>query len=92
MIAGVVLKATVFKPDPVPVQVVAVDLGTVEETVTNSRAGTVKARRRATLSPEIGGKVIDLPFREGELVSRGDVLLRIESSSQQAQLSLAERE
>jgi HlyD family secretion protein len=92
VIAGVVLKSTVFKPDPEPVQVVAVDLGTVEETVTNSRAGTVKARRRATLSPEIGGQVIDLPFREGELVSRGDVLLRIESSSQQAQLSLAERE
>ncbi len=92
VILGVVLKVTVFKPDPVPVQVVAVELGMVEETVTNSRAGTVKARRRATLSPEIGGQVIELPFREGEQVRRGDVLLRIESSSQQAQLTLAERE
>ena len=86
------MKATVFKPDPVPVQVVPVEVGMVEETVTNSRAGTVKARRRATLSPEFGGQVIELPFREGEEVRQGDVLLRIESSSQQAQLTLAERE
>jgi HlyD family secretion protein len=92
VILGVILKVTVFKPDPVPVQVVAVEAGTVEETVTNSRAGTVKARRRATLSPEIGGQVIDLPFREGEQVRQGDVLMRIESSSQQAHLKLAERE
>jgi HlyD family secretion protein len=92
VVVGIVLKATVFKPEPVPVQVADVELGIVEETVTNSRAGTVKARRRATLSPEIGGQVIDLPFREGEYVHRGDVLLRIESSSQQARLVLAERE
>lgn len=89
---GIVLKATVFRPEPVPVQVAAVEHGTVEETVTNSRAGTVKARRRAALSPEIGGQVIDLPFREGDSVRRGEVLLRIESSSQQARLVLAERE
>ncbi len=92
VVVGIVLKATVFKPKPVPVQVAVVELGKVEETVTNSRAGTVKARRRATLSPEIGGQVIDLPFREGENVRQGDVLLRIESSSQQARLVLAERE
>ena len=88
----IVLKATVLRPDPVPVRVVEVATGLVEETVTNSRAGTVKARRRATLSPEIGGQVVALPFREGERVHQGDVLLRLEDSSQQARLELAERE
>ena len=41
------LRATLLAPDPVPVRTVEATTGQVEETVTNSRAGTVKARRRA---------------------------------------------
>ena len=55
------LKATVLAPKPVPVLVVDVALGEVEATVTNSRAGTVTARRRAKLSPELGGQVVNGP-------------------------------
>lgn len=46
----------VVVPDPVPVTVYRMARGTVEETMTNSKAGTVKARRRAKISPEIGGR------------------------------------
>jgi HlyD family secretion protein len=87
-----VLKATVLAPDPVPVLVVPVDVGEVEETVTNSRAGTVTARRRAKLSPEIGGQVVELPYREGDRVTAGSVVLRIEDSAQKARLDLALRD
>jgi len=86
------LRATVFAPQPVEVEVVAVDRGAVEETVTNSRAGTVEARRRAKLSPEIGGTVVELPHREGSRVEAGDLLLRLEDSLQRARLEVAERE
>jgi HlyD family secretion protein len=86
----VVLRFTVFAPDPVAVRVVAVQKGLVEETVTNSRAGTVKARRRAKLAPETGGRVVSLPHRRGSRVRRGEVLLRIEDSLQQGQLKVAE--
>jgi len=86
------LKATVLAPDAVPVRVVAVGRGLVEETVTNSRAGTVKARLRAKLSPEIGGRVVSLPFAKGDRVKRGDLLLRVDDSIQRASLQLAERE
>lgn len=88
----VTLRATVFDPEPIAVEVVAVERGTVEETVTNSRAGTVKARRRAKLSPEFGGQVVEIPYREGERVRDGDVMLRMEDSLQRARLALAERE
>jgi HlyD family secretion protein len=87
--AVVLLKLTVFAPAPVPVRVVAVEKGRVEETVTNSRAGTVKARRRAKLAPETGGRVIELPRRRGALVRKGDLLLRVDDALQQAQLRLA---
>lgn len=87
-----ILKSTVLAPKPVPVLVVEVTNGEVEETVTNSRAGTVTARRRAKLSPELGGQVIELPFREGDRVGAGQVVLRLEDSAQQARLELAERD
>ncbi len=87
-----VSRATIFKPDPVPVEVAEVEVGRVEETVTNSRAGSVRARRRAKLSPETGGKVVAIPFREGERVRKGDVVLKIDDRSQRARLELAQRE
>jgi HlyD family secretion protein len=88
----VLLRLTVFAPTVVPVLTVAAEKGRVEETVTNSRAGTVKARRRAKLAPETGGRVLALPHRRGTLVHRGELLLRIEDSLQRAQLNLAEDE
>lgn len=89
---GVLFKFYVLTPDPITVSVVSVERGRVEETVTNSRAGTVKARQRAKLSPEIGGRVVELPYRKGALVHAGDVLLRLHDDSQQAAVQMAERE
>lgn len=87
-----VLKLTVFRAAPIEVEVVVLATGTVEATVTNSRAGTVKATRRAKLSPEFGGQVVELPFREGERVRAGAILLRLEDSLQRARLELSRRE
>jgi HlyD family secretion protein len=74
------------------VRLTEVSRGTVEETVTNSRAGTVTARRRAKLSPEIGGQVVSLPYREGDTVEGGEIVLQLDDRSQQARLDLALRE
>jgi len=97
VLAAVVAVAVIFwisflRPEPIPVQVVEVERGLVEETVTNSRAGTVRARQRAKLSPEFGGQAIEIPYREGDAVKQGEVLLRLEDSLQKSRLVLAERE
>jgi HlyD family secretion protein len=88
---AVVLRLTVFQPDPVPVTVYRVSVGTVEEIVTNSKAGTVKTRNRAELSTEIGGLVAELPVREGDSVERGQVLLRLADADYRAELAVRER-
>ena len=88
----VVLRLTAFAPERVPVEVAVVERGTVEQTVTNSRAGTVKARRRAKLSPQEGGRVIALPKRKGDRVRAGDVLLELDPNVALARLDLAKRE
>jgi len=86
------LKERVFVPDPIIVSVVQVERGRVEETVANSRAGTIKARQRANLSPEIGGRVVEIPHRKGASVQKGDVLWRLNDAPQRAAVLMAEQE
>ena len=89
-LAVLILRATVFRPPPVSVSVSRVSRGRVEETVSNSKAGTVRSRRRAALSSEVGGRVIDLPARKGTRVRQGDVLMRVASADSRAQVLLQE--
>ena len=90
--AGLALRATVFRPKPIEVQAQPVGRGRVEETVTNTRAGTVKARRRAPLAPEVGGRILSITHREGERVQAGEVLMRLDASLNEAQVTLSRRE
>lgn len=76
---------------PVPVTVRGVERGRVEETVTNSKAGTVRTRRRAQLSPDIGGRVLEIAAREGDRVKAGQVLIRLAAGEQEAQLESSRR-
>jgi HlyD family secretion protein len=84
-------RAYFLRPQVVPVTVYRVAAGPVEETVTNSKAGTVKSRRRATLSPEIGGLVVELGVREGARVRRGDLLMRLSPAEYDANAALQAR-
>ncbi len=96
--AGVLIGALVafvwfrMRPQPLEVVVKPVLRGKVEQTVANTRAGTVEACRRAKLSPSIGGQIGRLPIREGDHVKAGDLLLEIWNDDLAAQLNLAERE
>ena len=92
LVAGFyLLKTRYFVPDPIPVDTVAATRGPVEATITNSKAGTVRARRRAKLSPGTSGTVIEILVERGQHVIAGDVLLRLDDSTQRSQLALAER-
>jgi HlyD family secretion protein len=89
---GAALWFFVLRPPPVPVTVHPVGRGTVEETVTNSKAGTVKAGRRSKMSPETGGRVAFIGARAGDRVRRGAVLLRLNDGDLRAALALAEQD
>ncbi len=87
----VLVRMTLLRTDPVPVTLYRAALGRVEESVTNSKAGTVKTRRRASLSPELGGRVEELPVRKGARVERGQLLMRLASGDSAAQARGAQR-
>ncbi|MDA1184638.1 MAG: efflux RND transporter periplasmic adaptor subunit [Acidobacteria bacterium] len=52
--------------------------------------GYVAARRRATVSSKITGKVVEVNVEEGMAVTEGQVLARLDDTTQQASLALAE--
>jgi HlyD family secretion protein len=89
--AGFALRYTVFKPKPVDVTVFRVAAGRVEDSVTNSKAGTVETRRRAAISPEIGGRVGELLVREGDRVTKRQVLMRLVDDDYRARVEVADR-
>jgi len=86
-----VLRYTVLRPERVDVTVFRVARGVVEETVTNSKAGTIKTRKHAMLSPEIGGRVVGIMVREGDAVEKGQVLLRLAKDDYSAEVALRDR-
>jgi HlyD family secretion protein len=82
----------VKRPKPIAVILAKVETGEVERTVTNTRAGTLKACRRAKLSPSIGGQIANLPVREGDSVKAGQILFEIWNDDLLAQVALAKSE
>ncbi|MGE5155065.1 MAG: efflux RND transporter periplasmic adaptor subunit [Bdellovibrio bacteriovorus] len=81
-----------MRPKPVEVRVRPAEIGTVEAVVANTRAGTVKACRRAKLAPGIGGQIERLEVRAGDRVAAGQLLLELWNRDLEAQVLLAQRE
>ncbi|WP_456380212.1 efflux RND transporter periplasmic adaptor subunit [Thiolapillus sp.] len=95
LLAGAAVAALIFwlmQPNPVSVLVAEVDRGMVQDSVANTRAGTIKACRRSGLSPSIGGQIVRMPIKEGDRVKQGQVLLEFWNDDLAAQLVLAQRQ
>jgi HlyD family secretion protein len=80
LITAVLLAAVAWyltRPKPVTVAVALADTGRVENTIANTRAGSVMACRRAKLAPPAGGRIERLNVTEGDRVRPGQVLLTL---------------
>ncbi len=56
----------------------------------NEARGVLRARDQAVLASELAGRIIELPFSEGESFKKGDTLARFDCSAYQAQLNAAQ--
>jgi HlyD family secretion protein len=92
VVAGALALRWALRPEAVAVRTAVLERGPVERTATNTRAGTVAARRRARVSPEVGGPVAELPRREGDRVEAGEVILVLGSDLERGQLEVAARD
>ena len=75
---------------PVEVQAAAVtERAAGTQAAVLNASGYVTARRRATVSSKITGKVIEVNVEEGRAVRQGEVLARLDDSTARAALALA---
>ncbi|WKC38134.1 efflux RND transporter periplasmic adaptor subunit [Ectopseudomonas chengduensis] len=72
----------------IPVRVVTVEQRSVPVLV--SALGTVRSLRSVDIRPQVDGVLVEMPVREGQLVSRGDLLARIDDRAIVAALNQAE--
>ncbi len=89
--AGVVTAAGVLwyqtRPLPPAINLTTVERGMVEATVSNTRAGTIKACQRSKLSMPIGGRVAQLAVDEGDRVQAGQALITLWNEDRVAMLA-----
>jgi HlyD family secretion protein len=81
-----------MRPAPIEVQLTKVERGVVEATVSNTRAGTVKACRRAKLAAPAGGLIERLLVKKGQRVKHDEVLLELWNDDLRAQERLAQEQ
>lgn len=81
-----------MRDKPVAVTLASVERGDVRSTVSNTRAGTVDACKRARMAPILGGQIASLPVSEGDHVEAGQILLELWNDDLRAQLQLAKNE
>lgn len=77
------------RPKPVTVVFKEVDVGKVESSIANTRAGTLESCQRTKLSPLLGGRIEQLPVKEGDRVKKGQLLMKLWNDDQLAQNALA---
>ncbi|MDF1529457.1 MAG: efflux RND transporter periplasmic adaptor subunit [Sedimenticola sp.] len=93
IVAGLASSIWYFnRPKPISVTLSTAENGLVEKTVANTRAGTVKACRRAKLSPGTGGQIAQLDIHEGDHVKKGQLLLQLWNEDLMAQIRLSQAE
>jgi HlyD family secretion protein len=80
------------RPTAINVGIVAVTRGPVTSSITNTRAGTVDACRRAGIAPAMGGQIDAMYVKDGDIVEQGAILLELWNDDLEAQLTLAERD
>ena len=75
---------------PVPETVASAVAGEEQWPETIPAAGSVSAAQGVTVAPEIAGTVTEITFESGASVQSGDLLVRLDTSSEDAQLRAAE--
>ena len=75
--------------DPITVTAVYPEIKTVEQTVSNTRAGTIDACRRSRMSPAMGGQIASLHVKEGDLVQKDQILIELWNKESKARVKEA---
>ncbi len=71
-----------------PVEAAPVRIGTAERQIV--AVGSLRSNESVIIRPEVAGRIVELNIAEGQRVRRGQVLVRLDSSLERAELAQAE--
>jgi HlyD family secretion protein len=75
-------------PDPIPITTERATIRDITELV--SATGKIRPEVEVKISPEVAGEIIEMPVIVGQLVRKGDLLLRIKPDNYTARVKQAE--
>ncbi|MDP3910899.1 MAG: biotin/lipoyl-binding protein, partial [Gemmatimonadales bacterium] len=74
-------------PPPMPVEVAVAIQDTVVDAI--QATGQIEAVQSIELRPEVEGRIVEIPVREGQEVAKGAPLFRVDDAELQAQAARA---
>src|SRR5574341_204377 len=77
-----------FTPPPMPVEVAEVAKGTVADRF--AAVGTLEAVNAITVVSQIDAVVLEIPFEEGSLLTKGDLIAQLDDAQLQSKKDLAQ--
>jgi len=83
-------RAPAATPPPPPIPVIATTVRQSDFPIVLTGIGTVTALNTATVRSQVTGLLLDVPFKEGQFVKKGDLLAQIDPRTFQAQLDQAQ--
>jgi len=87
IVVGVLLRTTgVIGGEPAGKEVETTTVGIKTITQMVSASGRINPETQVVISPDVSGEIIELRVREGQIVKRGDLLVRIKPDIYQAQI------
>lgn len=94
LVAGTVLfvQLVLLRADPLEVRIARVERGPVEETVSSTKAGSLRSRLASAVSVDVAGTIVAIHARQGARVRKGDPLLSLDRRDADAALNAARRE
>ncbi|MEO6004072.1 MAG: efflux RND transporter periplasmic adaptor subunit [Opitutus sp.] len=91
LVAATVIVWWLSRPKPIAVRTVTVrEISSTGPATLLNATGYVTARREATVSSKITGKILEVLVEEGKRVELGEVLARVDASNTQASVRLSE--
>lgn len=82
------VQGSAFAPKPTPVRVEAVAKGDLVRVV--NAPGSIEPKTKVQISAQVIARITELPFREGQQVKAGDVVVRLDSRELAAALESAQ--
>jgi membrane fusion protein (multidrug efflux system) len=87
-IRALIASASLFTPPPETIATAVVNQENWQDTL--SAVGSVSPAQGVIVSPEIAGKVTEIAFESGATVKQGDLLVKLDTSSEAAQWRAAD--